>query len=95
MPVIHRIHCQTDAEPEAYTGVWVLGSAPKTDGLTFISALAPGYRTLLLLRGLSGLGMAPAFTMPYALLSKSESPRQTTYLALSGRRVRRTCVAIQ
>jgi hypothetical protein len=33
------------------------------------------------------------FTMPYALLSKSESPRQTTYLALSGRRVRRTCVA--
>ena len=37
-------------------------------GLTFISALAPGYRTLLLLRGLSGLGMAPAFTMPYALV---------------------------
>jgi hypothetical protein len=28
----------TDAEPEAYTGVWVLGSALKTDGLTFISA---------------------------------------------------------
>jgi hypothetical protein len=31
------------------------------------------------------------FTMPYVLVSQSSSPRQTTYLALSGRRVRRTC----
>jgi hypothetical protein len=32
------------------------------------------------------------FTMPYALISKSESPRQTSYLAIAGRRVRRTCI---
>jgi hypothetical protein len=31
------------------------------------------------------------FTMPYVLVSQSSSPRQKTYLALSGRRVRRTC----
>ena len=31
------------------------------------------------------------FTMPYALVSKSSSPRQTTYIALSGRRVKKSC----
>jgi hypothetical protein len=31
------------------------------------------------------------FTMPYMLVSKSDSPKQTTYLALSGRRVRHAC----
>jgi hypothetical protein len=31
------------------------------------------------------------FTMPYTLLSKSESPRQTTYLSLAGRRVNQSC----
>jgi hypothetical protein len=31
------------------------------------------------------------FTMDYVLVSKSNSPRQTTYMALSGRRVRQTC----
>ena len=37
-------------------------------GFTMISALAPDFWTLLLLRGLSGLGMGAAFIMPYALL---------------------------
>jgi hypothetical protein len=32
------------------------------------------------------------FTMPYALISRSETPRQTTYLALAGRRVRQSCI---
>jgi hypothetical protein len=31
------------------------------------------------------------FTMPYALVSRSTSPRQSTYMAMSGRRVRRSC----
>jgi putative MFS transporter len=44
-------------------------------GLTLISALAPDFRTLLLLRGLSGLGMAPTFIMPYALVSEMVSSR--------------------
>jgi putative MFS transporter len=39
-------------------------------GLTLVSATAPDFRTLLLLRGCSGLGMAPAFIAPYALLSE-------------------------
>jgi hypothetical protein len=33
------------------------------------------------------------FTMPYALLSKADSPRQTTYLSLAGRLVRRVCTS--
>jgi len=33
------------------------------------------------------------FTMPYTLVSKSDSPKQTSYLALAGRRIRRTCPA--
>jgi hypothetical protein len=32
------------------------------------------------------------FTMPYTLASKSDSPKQTTYLSLSGRRVKESCV---
>ena len=39
-------------------------------GLTLVSALAPGFGSLLLLRGFSGLGMAPAFIVPYALVSE-------------------------
>jgi hypothetical protein len=35
------------------------------------------------------------FTMPYILASKSDSPRQTTYLALSGRRAKQSCAAPQ
>lgn len=31
------------------------------------------------------------FTMPHMLVSQSSSPRQKTYLALAGRRVRQTC----
>jgi hypothetical protein len=31
------------------------------------------------------------FTMPYTLLSKADSPRQTTYLSIAGRLVHRTC----
>lgn len=44
-------------------------------GLTLTSAFAPGFRTLLLLRGLSGLGMAPAFIVPYALVSELVTSR--------------------
>jgi hypothetical protein len=35
------------------------------------------------------------FTMPYTLASKSDSPKQTTYLSLSGRRVKQSCVTAQ
>src|ERR1700722_938881 len=44
-------------------------------GLTLVSALAPDFRTLLLLRGLSGLGMGAIFIVPYALLVELVSPR--------------------
>lgn len=44
-------------------------------GLTLVSAFAPDFETLLLLRGLSGLGMAPTFIMPYALVSELMAPR--------------------
>jgi putative MFS transporter len=44
-------------------------------GLTLVSATAPDFTALLLLRGFSGLGMAPAFIAPYALLSEMVSPR--------------------
>jgi MFS transporter, putative metabolite:H+ symporter len=37
-------------------------------GLTMVSSLAPDFATLLVLRGLAGLGMGAAFIMPYALL---------------------------
>jgi hypothetical protein len=33
------------------------------------------------------------FTMPYTIVSKSDSPQQTTRLALSGRRVKQECAA--
>jgi MFS family permease len=44
-------------------------------GLTLVSALAPDFWTLLMLRGLSGLGMAPTFIMPYAFVSELVSSR--------------------
>ena len=44
-------------------------------GLTGVSALALDFRSLLLLRGFSGLGMAPAFIVPYALVSEMVSSR--------------------
>ena len=44
-------------------------------GVTLASALAPGFVSLLLLRGISGLGMAPAFIVPYALVSEMVSSR--------------------
>src|SRR6202051_172687 len=44
-------------------------------GVTLVSALAPDFRTLLILRGLSGLGMGAAFIMPYALLVELVSSR--------------------
>ena len=34
------------------------------------------------------------FTMPSTLVAKTESPKQTAYLALSGREARRTCVHV-
>ncbi len=44
-------------------------------GLTLVSALAPDFRTLLILRGISGLGMGAVFIMPYALLVELVSSR--------------------
>jgi hypothetical protein len=32
------------------------------------------------------------FTMPYALVSKTESPKQTAFVTLAGRQVRKACV---
>ena len=45
-------------------------------GLTLVSALAPDFRTLLILRGFSGLGMGATFIMPYALLVELVSSGQ-------------------
>jgi len=50
-------------------------------GLTLVSALAPDFWTLLLLRGLSGLGMAPTFIVPYALVSELVSSRSRAAFA--------------
>ncbi|HVC59194.1 MAG TPA: MFS transporter [Acetobacteraceae bacterium] len=49
---------------------------------TMLSALSPSYTTLVLLRGLSGLGMAPAFIMPYSIVSEFVSA--TTRTAFAG-----------
>jgi Major Facilitator Superfamily/Histidine kinase-, DNA gyrase B-, and HSP90-like ATPase len=46
----------------------LIGGVLWFSGLTLVSALAPDFRTLLILRGLSGLGMGATFIMPYALL---------------------------
>jgi putative MFS transporter len=43
--------------------------------LTMVAAAAPGFRTLLVLRGLSGLGTGATFIMPYALLVEFASSR--------------------
>ena len=51
-------------------------------GGTMLSAAAPNYTTLVLLRGLSGLGMAPAFIMPYSIVSEFVSA--TTRTAFAG-----------
>ena len=51
-------------------------------GGTILSAAAPNYLTLVLIRGLSGLGMAPAFIMPYSIVSEFVSA--TTRSAFSG-----------
>lgn len=49
---------------------------------TMLSAAAPNYAVLVLIRGLSGLGMAPAFIMPYAIVSEFVSA--TTRTAFAG-----------
>jgi MFS transporter, putative metabolite:H+ symporter len=51
-------------------------------GGTMLSAAAPNYTTLVMIRGLSGLGMAPAFIMPYSIVSEFVSA--TTRSAFSG-----------
>ena len=51
-------------------------------GGTMLSAAAPNYTILVLLRGLSGLGMAPAFIMPYSIVSEFVSA--TTRTAFAG-----------
>ena len=50
-------------------------------GMTLLSALAPDFRTLLTLRGVSGLGMGATFIMPYALLVELVSPRSRAAFA--------------
>jgi MFS transporter, putative metabolite:H+ symporter len=49
---------------------------------TMLSAASPNYATLVVLRGLSGLGMAPAFIMPYSIVSEFVSA--TTRTAFAG-----------
>jgi putative MFS transporter len=51
-------------------------------GGTILSAASPNYATLVLLRGLSGLGMAPVFIMPYSIVSEFVSA--TTRTAFAG-----------
>ncbi|HVC61444.1 MAG TPA: MFS transporter [Acetobacteraceae bacterium] len=51
-------------------------------GGTMLSAAAPNYAALVLIRGLSGLGMAPAFIMPYSIVSEFVSA--TTRTAFAG-----------
>ena len=51
-------------------------------GGTMLSAAAPNYTALVLIRGLSGLGMAPAFIMPYSIVSEFVSA--TTRTAFAG-----------
>lgn len=49
---------------------------------TAIAAFSPNFTFLLIVRGLSGLGMAAAFIMPYAIISEFVSERSRT--AFSG-----------
>lgn len=51
-------------------------------GGTALSAFSPNFATLAVLRGLTGLGMAPAFIMPYTLTSEVVSA--TTRTAFAG-----------
>jgi putative MFS transporter len=48
---------------------------------TMLAAASPNYPTLVLLRGLSGLGMAPAFIMPYSIVSEFVSATRRTAFA--------------
>ena len=48
---------------------------------TILSAASPNYPTLVLLRGLSGLGMAPVFIMPYSIVSEFVSATTRTAFA--------------
>jgi putative MFS transporter len=50
--------------------------------LTMLAAFSPNFTVLLVLRALSGLGMAPAFIMPYAIVSEFVS--STTRAAFAG-----------
>lgn len=50
---------------------------------TMLAALSPNYATLVALRGLSGLGMAPVFIMPYSIVSEFvSSTTRTAFAAL-------------
>jgi MFS transporter, putative metabolite:H+ symporter len=48
---------------------------------TILSAASPNYSALIVLRGVSGLGMAPAFIMPYSLVSELVSSTARTAFA--------------
>src|SRR5262249_22032437 len=50
-------------------------------GGTVISAFSPNFAVLVMLRGLTGLGMAPAFIMPYTLTSEIVSATTRTAFA--------------
>lgn len=79
----------------------------RTDGQLFCSgtycgsfgAPAPGKSTVkvgpedALVRPFSLSSNGRSFTMPFTLATRTESPKQTSFLALTGREVRRTCAA--
>ena len=48
----------------------LLGGTIWFAGMTILAAFSPNFYVLLALRALSGLGMAPAFIMPYAIVSE-------------------------
>jgi MFS transporter, putative metabolite:H+ symporter len=48
----------------------LLGGTIWFAGMTILAAFSPNFAVLLALRALSGLGMAPAFIMPYAIVSE-------------------------
>ena len=60
----------------------LLGGCLWFASMTMLAAFSPNFTVLLALRALSGLGMAPAFIMPYSIVSEFVS--QTSRTAFAG-----------